>query len=93
MKLKSIAKNQIELSFDLYHGTMTVFFSYETPVAYVYDRAYAKKTEIKYSVTTTKHINKFFDRYGFNGKTVETIPQKQIDKIIENHQRLQLNTI
>lgn len=92
MKLKSIAKNQTELTFNLYHGQMIVFFSYETPVACVFDRSHAKKTENHYSSTTTKHINKFFERYGFNGKTVETIPQKQLNQIIEKHQRLQLQT-
>jgi hypothetical protein len=89
MKLKSIGKNQTELTFDLHHGQITVFFSYETPVAYkyqtsaIYDKSYAKKTEKQYSATTTRHINKFFDRYGFNGKTVETIPQQELDDIIK----------
>jgi molybdopterin-guanine dinucleotide biosynthesis protein A len=93
VKIKSIAKNQTELTFALYHGQMTVFFSYKTPVAYVYDRSYAKKTEKWYSTTTTRHINAFFDRHGFDGKAVDTIPQKQLDNIIENTQKVQLETI
>ena len=87
MNLKSIAKNQTELTFDLYHGTMIVFFSYDTPVAYVFDRSHAKKTELKYSSTTTRHINSFFNRYDFDGKTVETIPQNKLNNIIETNSK------
>ena len=61
MKLKSIAKNQTEVTFNLHHGSIIVFFSYETPVSYVFDNAYARKTEKRYSSTTTKHINAFID--------------------------------
>jgi hypothetical protein len=85
MRLRSIAKNQTELTFNMYHGQMTVFFSYETPVAYLFDGNYARKTEKRFSNTTTKHINAFFARYGFNGKTVETIPQENISELINNH--------
>lgn len=83
MKIKSVAKNQTELTFNMHHGVMTVFFSYETPVAYVFDSSYAKKTSTRFSSTTERHINAFFGRYGFNSRTVETIPQKDIDSIIK----------
>jgi len=83
MKLKSIAANQTELSFELYHGKMIILFSYETPVAYVFDRAYAKKTEVGYSTTTTRHINAFLGRYGFDSKQTETIEQEKLNNLIE----------
>jgi hypothetical protein len=64
MNLKPLGANKTELIFD--DGTM-VLFSYETPVAmYVKDadgemRAY--HTDFKWSRTTTRHINTWFDRY------------------------------
>ena len=56
MKLTPIAANQTSVSFN--DGT-EVFFSYKTPVAaYLPDKGYVK-TEKFYSVTTSRHINKY----------------------------------
>ena len=56
MKLTPIATNQTSVSFN--DGT-EVFFSYRTPVAaYLPDRGYVK-TDTFYSVTTSRHINKY----------------------------------
>jgi hypothetical protein len=73
MKLKSIAKNQTEVQFISGKYEITVFFSYETPVAVHVthtDPAMMRilVTTTKYSVTTTKHIKKFITRY--NGEVV-----------------------
>ncbi len=59
MKLTPIAANQTELT--LNNGTQ-VFFSYKTPVA-AYDSVSGKflRTSYKWSVTTTRHINKWLD--------------------------------
>ena len=56
MKLTPIAANQTSVSFN--DGT-EVFFSYKTPVAaYLPEKGYVK-TEKFYSVTTSRHINKY----------------------------------
>ena len=56
MKLTPIAANQTSVSFN--DGT-EVFFSYKTPVAaYLPDKGYVK-TDTFYSVTTSRHINKY----------------------------------
>ena len=56
MKLTPIAANQTSVTFN--DGT-EVFFSYKTPVAaYLPDKGYVK-TEKFYSVTTSRHINKY----------------------------------
>ncbi len=56
MQLTPIAANQTSVSFN--DGT-EVFFSYKTPVAaYLPDRGYVK-TDKFYSVTTSRHINKY----------------------------------
>ena len=56
MKLTPIAANQTSVTFN--DGT-EVFFSYKTPVAaYLPDRGYVK-TDTFYSVTTSRHINKY----------------------------------
>ena len=56
MKLTPIAANQTSVSFN--DGT-EVFFSYKTPVAaYLPDKGYVKTAKF-YSVTTSRHINKW----------------------------------
>ena len=56
MQLTPIAANQTSVSFN--DGT-EVFFSYKTPVAaYLPDKGYVK-TSTFYSVTTSRHINKW----------------------------------
>ena len=56
MKLTPIAANQTSVTFN--DGT-EVFFSYKTPVAaYLPSKGYVK-TEKFYSVTTSRHINKY----------------------------------
>ena len=56
MKLTPIAANQTSVTFN--DGT-EVFFSYKTPVAaYLPEKGYVK-TEKFYSVTTSRHINKW----------------------------------
>ena len=56
MQLTPIAANQTSVSFN--DGT-EVFFSYKTPVAaYLPKKGYVK-TDTFYSVTTSRHINKW----------------------------------
>ena len=55
MKLKNIASNMTELT--LKNGN-TVLFSYETPVA-GWDENGSFRTTESFSMTTTKHINKY----------------------------------
>ena len=56
MQLTPIAANQTSVTFN--DGT-EVFFSYRTPVAaYLPEKGYVK-TDTFYSVTTSRHINKY----------------------------------
>ena len=77
MKIKSIGKNQTILTFkspeiSIYPKHITVFFSYETPVAcYIGEQGYFKTRE-KFSTTTTKHINKWLE-----SEKAETIHVKE----------------
>jgi hypothetical protein len=73
MKLSKLGPNTTEL--DLANGT-TVLFSYKTPVAaYVVGRGLIK-TEKKYSVTTSKHINQWLE-----GREHETVDQLELDRL------------
>lgn len=65
MQLKRIAVNQTEVV--LNNGTK-VFFSYDTPVAAQLPDYEYVRTSTKWSVTTSKHINKWLD--GVNATTV-----------------------
>ena len=70
MKLKPIANNQTELHLN---GNV-FFFSYETPVAARVGVKYFK-TEQKFSVTTSRHINKWLEDV-----KCETKPQSFFDE-------------
>jgi hypothetical protein len=74
MKLKQIGSNQTELATN---GTV-VFFSYETPVAAMLPSGRYVKTSTNYSVTTTKHINKWLKGVMAD---VETVAQSFIDNL------------
>ena len=74
MKLKSIASNTTELTFN---NGVTILFSYETPVA-GYDNDGAFRTDEHYSRTTTKHINSYFGGKGIGRE----VPQNYIDSLV-----------
>ena len=74
MKLKQLGSNMTELDM----GDVQVFFSYETPVAARTDTGAMVRTSTKYSVTTTKHINKWLD-----GMPAAEVPQAVINDLVE----------
>ena len=73
MKLKQLGSNMTELDM----GFAQVFFSYETPVAARITDGTLLRTDERYSVTTTKHINKWL-----NGCEALTVPQDRIDCLL-----------
>ena len=74
MQIKNIGSNMTELNFN----GISVLFSYETPVAGWDDKG-AFRTDEKFSVTTSKHINKYL-----GGKDIgRTIPQLEIEKLVK----------
>jgi len=74
MKIKSLGANQTEVETKL----GTVFVSYKTPVAIkMNDGTGFFRTEQKFSVTTTRHINKWLD-----GRKCSTKPQSFFDEVI-----------
>jgi hypothetical protein len=73
MKLKQIGSNMTELDM----GFAQVFFSYETSVAARLTDGSLVRTAERYSVTTTKHINKWLD-----GCEALTVPQERIDCLL-----------
>jgi len=90
MKLNPIAENQNEVEI----GKITVLFSYKTPVAVmrpipvVDGQTYTYKvfiTDKKWSVTTSRHINKWLrERWCFTEdmiKNVATMPQAELDEL------------
>ena len=77
MELTPIAANQTEVSYN--NGTQ-VFFSYRTPVAaYLPSQGYIR-TAKKWSVTTSRHINKWLG--GVNNVTEVT--QEQLNNLVES---------
>ena len=74
MKLNPIKSNMTEL--DVGNG-VTVLFSYRTPVA-GYDGQGAFRTDQKFSVTTSKHVNQYL-----GGKDRgRVVPQEWIEKLV-----------
>ena len=78
MKIKPIAANQTELHDS--SGTI-VLFSYETPVAAILPSGRAVRTSTKYSVTTTKHVNKWLQAMG----NVDTVEQDFIFGLVKQY--------
>ena len=74
MQLKRIAANQTELV--LNNGT-TVFFSYDTPVAAQLPDYEYVRTATKWSVTTSRHINKWL-----GGVTAAEVSQDILDNLV-----------
>ena len=73
MKLKQLGSNMTELDM----GFAQIFFSYETPVAARLTDGSLVRTDERYSVTTTKHINKWLQ-----GCEALTVPQERIDWLL-----------
>jgi len=76
MKLKQIASNQTELSLPC--GAV-VFFSYETPVAAMLPSGRYIRTKKKWSVTTSKHLNKWLAAVS---DCVELVPQDDLYNLV-----------
>ena len=76
MRIKNIGTNQTVVVSKLPNGrTLEVLFSYETPVA-VRGPTVDYKTDRKWSVTTSKHINKFLPQCQ---SRVQIVPQEDLD--------------
>lgn len=76
MKVKNIGSNQTEIEV----GEKTVLVSYETPVAcHIQGEGYYR-TEEKFSVTTSRHINKWLASNGAHEVTEK--PQEFFDKLL-----------
>jgi|TARA_B110000444_G_scaffold256656_1_gene293452 hypothetical protein len=73
MNLKQVGSNMTEVNVN----GKSVLFSYETPVAGWCEQG-AFRTEDKFSMTTSKHINKYL-----GGKDVgRTVPQAWIESLV-----------
>ena len=72
MQLRPIASNMTQV--DLNNGYQ-VLFSYQTPVACLSDNGYYR-TATKWSVTTSRHINKWLD-----GVLAKEQPQQFFDEL------------
>lgn len=73
MKLKPIASNMTEVE----TAKATILFSYSTPVAAcMNDGSGFVRTAEHYSVTTSRHINKWL-----NGAKARTVPQSEINSL------------
>lgn len=74
MKLTPLASNQTQL--ELSNGTV-IFFSYKTPVAAFVPGTGYVRTNHKWSVTTSKHINKWL-----RGVVCGSVDQSFLDNLI-----------
>ena len=72
MNLQPIGSNQTEIT----TSNARILFSYKTPVAAFVDGA-AYRTEKKWSVTTSRHINQWLD-----GRIAAEMPQSFFDKLL-----------
>ena len=76
MQLQRLGYNQTQITLSDGHQ---VFFSYETPVAARTPDYKYYRTDRKWSVTTSRHINKWLD-----GVKATTMPQNFFDTLASN---------
>lgn len=74
MRLTNLGANKTEIT---NANGVTVFFSYNTPVAAQTEKGALLRTEQKYSVTTSKHINQWLA-----GREALSVDQKTIDALL-----------
>ena len=79
MKIKPIASNMTELV--LNDGTV-VLFSYETPVASITPDGAHHRTEKKWSVTTSKHIGKWYEFRSYDANRISIKPQDYFNNLV-----------
>lgn len=79
MKIKPIASNMTEL---VLNDGSRVLFSYETPVAHYKPSEYLRRTNKKWSVTTSKHIGKW-DIAKWSDMTYSAMPQEYFDNLVK----------
>ena len=76
MRLTKIGSNKTEL----HTGSVTILYSYDTPVAASnWSTGERFRTEKKHSVTTTKHINSWL-----KGEFAHPMPQEFFDNMVES---------
>ena len=75
MRINNVGSNMAEL---VHTSGVVVLFSYSTPVAALLPSGQYVKTDRKYSVTTTKHINKWLQ-----GRPAVEVPQSVINDLVE----------
>ena len=81
MKVKSIGRNVTELH--LNNGSL-VLISYETPVAAIGQDYKPIKTSKFWSVTTSRHINQFFNRhFVYDQKKIQEETQEYFDTLLK----------
>lgn len=74
MRLRNIGTNETEIEIN----GKTILFSYNTPVAGRDEDGAPFRTEEKFSVTTSKHINKYL------GKGIgRVVPQSYIEELVK----------
>lgn len=71
---RAIGSNMTEVE----HGDLTILYSYKTPVAILAPSG-GYRTQQNWSVTTSKHIRKFFDQNGYDFNGAKKIPQQDIE--------------
>lgn len=76
MKLNPVGSNQTEVERE---GGVTVFYSYQTPVAAFVPGKGALVTNKRYSKTTSRHVNQFVQRTG--ALTQTSVDQGVIDQL------------
>lgn len=76
--------NMREVSYD--NGRVTIFYSYRTPVAAKIAQGPTEfkylRTKKHYSVTTSKHLNKWFARNTVAFDTIEMVDASEIKNLV-----------
>lgn len=81
MRISPIASNMTEIEI----GNKTILFSYKTPVAFHEAGVGYAKTNKHWSVTTSRHINKWLKLNGYSkerGDGLREVGQSELDAMV-----------
>lgn len=88
-KLKQVQNNCVYVTFD----DQTILFSYESPILKIVNNNIVEiYDDYNYSSSTSKHINKFIDQYGFlllNETNIYPLDNRKRKKLLDEFYKKQ----
>ena len=80
MRIETLTKNCTVIH---PNDDLAVLYSYSTPVAAWISGRGMVRSEVHHSMTTSKHIGRYARQEGYDPKTIERVPQAELNNLIK----------